>query len=790
MAEVIDALFFELGFTGDIDKQADKIIAKVEELDATFEELEKKQKKLNVTTKTNGKGVDDNVKLLAKQEAQTKKNVKTAENLLQAVGGFTKALGALATIIVGGIGLDKLANETARANLELDNSSKNIGMSANSLSVWKSAAELAGGSAEGMAGYLSSLSSGINRLVVMGDTSLIPFFNAFGVSVIDGAGKTRDLNAILLDLSDSMSRMDRVQAHTIAQSMGMDEGTFNLLIQGRKAVEGYLSKTSQIYKSNAQDLETSRKLTAATAYLNQQFDGLKLMIGNAFTPVLLKVVETTTKFFEFLQRNENLVKGVFTGIAGAISVALLPMLLSAAGAVISFMAPFLPLILIVGALGLAFGLLYDDYAKWADGAKSLFDWAALIKWIKEADFSVDNLKKGFARLITGYNDWGQALEAGKKWLELKGFTKDGEMTLDTLINGFKNLTSELINAVLPTLQKVGGTISKLLDGDFKGAWEDTKDLAEDGFNYAVDQGKQAFNKVVEFFDVATGHDPDNGDSSLTQVVKSGSIYNKSTLGAPQEMLARAISHGEGNYNSVNRGLINKKNLGSYEEDLSKLTINEILSRNNLSANDPRRMNAVGRYQIINSTLRGKVKELGLSGNELFTPEMQDKLFLSLIPDVAKSYMEGKHNDKNAAMTAIAKTWASVGVPIDMQGANGWVRAGESFYAGDGGNKSNPQSLALVSEALDSVRSGKNVLDQPLVSYGVVEAARGAQSTLNNMQNIAQGQNTVNNSKTEVALNGDIIVNSSSSTISGTIGDAASSFKDRFAALNRYNYGVN
>ena len=179
----------------------------------------------------------------------------------------------------------------------------------------------------------------------------------------------------------------------------------------------------------------------------------------------------------------------------------------------------------------------------------------------------------------------------------------------------------------------------------------------------------------------------------------------------------------------------------------------------------------------------------LTNKLIFTPEMQDKLFLSLIPEEAKSYMEGKHNDKNAAMIAIAKTWASVGVPIDMQGANGWVRAGESFYAGDGGNKSNPQSLALVSNALDSVRSGKNVLDQPLANYGVVEAALSAQSTLKNMQNIAQGQNIVNNSKTEVALNGDIIVNSSASTITGTTGDAATAFKERFAALNRYNYGV-
>lgn len=75
--------------------------------------------------------------------------------------------------------------------------------------------------------------------------------------------------------------------------------------------------------------------------------------------------------------------------------------------------------------------------------------------------------------------------------------------------------------------------------------------------------------------------------------------------------AKAVSSGEGNYNSVNRGLVNGKNLGAFETDLSKMTINEVLARNKLKAGDKNRMNAVGKYQIIASTMKGLVKQMGL-----------------------------------------------------------------------------------------------------------------------------------------------------------------------------------
>lgn len=806
MADIIDEIGFKISLIDLFTEPAEKALTVVED-------LEKSSKSLSNTTKKNTKSLSDN-------EKQYKKNEKTAKNLLEAITKFGKILGALGVTIAAGVGFDKLAKEMASVNLELDNASKNLGMSSQSLAVWRGAAEMSGGSAEGMSGYLQSLSSSLTRLTVMGDQSILPFFNALGVAVLDGSGKARNLQAIMLDLSDKFSGMDRVQAFNIASMMGIDEGTFNLLVKGRREVEGYLAKQSQLYRSNDQDLETSRKLTMATKLLNQQFDALKLMIANAVTPVLLNVSEVTSKFFAFLNRHEGLVKGVFFGIAGAISAALIPVLYAAGAAALAFIAPFLPAILVVTALGLAFGILYDDYKKWADGGSSLFDWGVLIQWLKDADFSVSSLAKGFVKLITGYNNLEEAVKDGESWLERKGFTKDGITTLDSLAQGFKNLGQDVYEWGIRSISKFGEIMDALLNGEFAKAYTLTLDWAwnDSPVGYLP---RKLYENITDKENVASALDMAaqiaiDSPNSLSSNLKSGELYNNSSSSA--KSLADAISHGEGNYNSVNRGLVKGVNLGSYEEDLSKLSINEILSRNTLPVGDIRRMNAVGKYQFINSTLSELKDRMNLTGEELFTPDMQDKLFMELLPKSAKDYMSGASDDKNKALIDIAKTWASVGVPVGMQGKHKMLKAGESYYSGDGGNVANKNSLSMVTAALDVERNRKirgvnspvsinnaqiasgdapvNKINKPLIDmdapiggYALQASMISSLPMVNNMLNMAQPHNINNNQQTEVVINGGVTVNSSSSTINGTAGDFVAGVHDRINQV-QFNNGVN
>lgn len=171
-------------------------------------------------------------------------------------------------------------------------------------------------------------------------------------------------------------------------------------------------------------------------------------------------------------------------------------------------------------------------------------------------------------------------------------------------------------------------------------------------------------------------------------------------------VADAVGFGEGDYNSVNRGADPRtgKSYGSTKANLSEMTINQVLARNKKPFGDPDRMNAVGRYQIVASTMKGLVSKMGLTGEEKLTPEMQDRLFMALMPKATTDYVSGRSTDRNAAITGLAKEYASIGVPVDMKGYVQNVRAGQSFYQGYGGNKANPQSLSKVAAALDVARA--------------------------------------------------------------------------------------
>lgn len=155
-----------------------------------------------------------------------------------------------------------------------------------------------------------------------------------------------------------------------------------------------------------------------------------------------------------------------------------------------------------------------------------------------------------------------------------------------------------------------------------------------------------------------------------------------------DLIARAES--KGNYNAYFGNVRNSK------IDFTSMTVGEVLqwqaefvSRGNASS-------AVGKYQFINTTLAGLVRELDIAKTERFSPALQDKLAMALIERRgASDYVRGKLS-REAFAGNLAKEWASL---PSVTGKN----PGKSYYAGDGLN------VALVSvrevlKAIEPIRS--------------------------------------------------------------------------------------
>lgn len=533
MATVIDTLFLELGI------DSSKFSGEAAKAEKQYDRLERSVSKVEKAEKNAAKTTKENSEARRKSVVDTQKADVSMQGLLKTVNASIKGFAAFTGLLLGASGLSKLALDAAKANRELDNTAKNLGMARKELSAWQGAAEMAGESANGMSGYMKTLSGDMQSLIMMGDTSVLPYFNALGVSLLDSTGKARKLDDVMLDLADRFSTMDRKQAYTLAQQMGIDDGTFNTLSRGRAEMERMLEIQRDMYHSSEADIENSRKLAEARAVLNARWESLKLMIGNALIPALTTLTEIVSGFVGFLVKHEHVTKGVFLGIASAIGIFLVPMLVTATAAVFAFIAPFAPLIAAVAGLGAAFGLLYDDYKTWAEGGKSLFDWGRFTSYINSSKVSTDSLGKSFIYLTTGYTSWSEAANGMLDWMRLKGFIDGNTVSVGSLMNGFKNLTSELSDGLMPYLMDIVEIFNRLREGDFSGAGEAVKVAFNRRWEAVKSFAGAAWDRVTGTVDVATGHNVGTLSGNNTSGTSSGGNVVSNMVSGVDDKVSKA-----------------------------------------------------------------------------------------------------------------------------------------------------------------------------------------------------------------------------------------------------------
>jgi muramidase (phage lysozyme) len=286
-------------------------------------------------------------------------------------------------------------------------------------------------------------------------------------------------------------------------------------------------------------------------------------------------------------------------------------------------------------------------------------------------------------------------------------------------------------------------LDKLKSG-VSNAWDATKAFAGKAWDATKSAGAAVGNAVVSA-GTAVGNFASNVASGAGDALKSGYDTAKKTaargvasvsaaLKGGMNTLASLISRGEGNYS-----IANKPSGNSYPVakgvDVSKMTIGQIQQ-----AQAQRQLFAVGRYQLIPSTLAGAVKQLGLSADTVFSPALQDKIFSEFLvgakrPKIA-AYLSGKTDDVAGAALAAAQEWASIGTPKGMKNAHGQVSDGTtSYYAGIGGNKASISADEIMGALQAARKDGSskqtvNVANAPAggAGAGTPDKSGGAATT--------------------------------------------------------------
>lgn len=385
MATIIDSLLVKLGLdSSEFEAKKNKVD---KGLKGTGAEAEKTGGKLKKSGKDGADGFDNVAKSAAKFLA----------------------------IIGGTMAVKRFIETQIEANAALDRFAQNLNQGVNSISAWSNAAELAGGSAEGLQGTMDMLSKSQTELQLTGQSSLIPYFSALGMSLADTQGKARPVNDLLLDLSDRFSKMDRTTANNMGRMMGIDQGTMQLLLKGRSEVELMIARQKEYGAVTKQQAEEASRLRNAMVASRQSFEAFGRELLSAATPALEKMFAVFSEFGEWVRENKEFVQTFLTIIAvglGAVAAATIPINLTVAA---------------VLALAAAIAALYQDYQTWKRGGESLIDWGKwepgmkkagdAIKWLR--DMLGDMVYRAIAAadvLAAVFNrDWERAKFAAKEF---------------------------------------------------------------------------------------------------------------------------------------------------------------------------------------------------------------------------------------------------------------------------------------------------------------------------------------------------------------------------------------
>jgi muramidase (phage lysozyme) len=124
--------------------------------------------------------------------------------------------------------------------------------------------------------------------------------------------------------------------------------------------------------------------------------------------------------------------------------------------------------------------------------------------------------------------------------------------------------------------------------------------------------------------------------------------------------------------------------------------------------------AAGAAQFMRATLQGLAKELGLNGNQKFDADFQDRLAYHLLKRRGyEAFIAGKIS-RTEFGKRLAQEWASFPVLADVQGGSRKVKRGQSYYAGDGLNKSlvTPEEVEDILDQVKAIAAAPVPADAP------------------------------------------------------------------------------
>ena len=296
----------------------DKATASVRKIKASIAGITKPARDLKASFSSFGKeaGLDrvgKSMKSLGTAAADTARSVASVITPLTTIAG----LGSIA-------GIALLANEWGRMGAEVQRTSAVLGVSTGDLQAYRSAAKLAGLSAEDMTGSLKSLGRTLEDAAFGRNQDALVLMHKFGISLHRTKDGAVDATRALKDVANAIvAQKGNVQAQSlIAGAFGV-ESLLPLLQKGSKGIDDFVQRARAMgLVFDDKQLAKGQKFNENMLRLEASATRLKYSFGEALAPAVEKVLNVVgrlvdkygdvvaTKVSEYVERFAKWVDGV------------------------------------------------------------------------------------------------------------------------------------------------------------------------------------------------------------------------------------------------------------------------------------------------------------------------------------------------------------------------------------------------------------------------------------------------------------------------------------------------
>lgn len=404
------------------ERELDNYEKKVKEAEDALKKLKDEGKEDSVEFKKWQKTLEEGKNKVETFKTSVETMKKSAEHSLLQVKKNFLALGqTIARLAIVGATIKKSLDFYEQGE-QLQFLAEKTSIAADKLQVLGNAARRYGGSTEGVAGTLENLRNQYQSLR-MGEGGGALEQAAFKY----GIGISGDPEKMLENVARRMKSMKSDAAKwDLANTLGIDEGTTRLLMQGTKAYTEELKRAKKYQLYTKEDLERMRKYRQISLDIRMGIDSIFASIARMLLPVITKVAKVIRTVTDWMAEHEGAVKIIATIItvtAVVLSARTAIMLLSAAFSFLGKSILGTPVGWIIAGIT-AIIVIINDLIVFMQGGESVIG-AILEKFGVDTNKLRENIKNFFMNIkqwVLSAIDWlknlgGKFAELGKKLRE-------------------------------------------------------------------------------------------------------------------------------------------------------------------------------------------------------------------------------------------------------------------------------------------------------------------------------------------------------------------------------------